>query len=313
MAELRMIAARAIAIVVAVAGVAGARPVTPPPGWKSDDARASSLTDQLASSGTEGATKSTGRVEVYLAPQRGVALFVTDIIALPPAGTANAATRAYVDELHESVKRAQVTSQTIQEDTWGQHIDPAHKQVEAELVFRDTSAGLITRDRLLIAADDTRLEAVTGECVAASDAPAPLVDACKAALATLEVGIDAGHRIALDPASAPPPAAGLAPTAAPAPPPAPIDNGQVSRLHDDQGHTPLPPIVVHHEEPMSDRRPIYLGAGIVVLAALFWWNRRRRAELERADADADALQAAARGDKSGADVVGNKDKAQKDD
>ncbi len=311
MAELRMIAARAIAIVVAFAGIASARPVTPPPGWKSDDARASSLTEQLAQSGTSGATKSTGRVEVYLAPQPGAALFVTDIVALPAPGTANAATRAYVDELHESVKRAQATSQTIQEDTWGQHIDPGKKQIEAELVFRDTSAGLITRDRLLIAADDTRLEAVTGECVAASDAPAALLDACKAALATLEVGIDASHRVMLDPASAPSPTAALAPTAPlPPAPPAPSDNGHVSRLHDDQGHTPMAPVVVHQEEPMSDRRPMYLGAGLVVLAALFWWNRRRRAELERIDADADALQAAARGDKSG--DVDKKDKAKDD-
>ncbi len=299
-----MIVGRAIAIAVfAVAGVASARPVTPPPGWKADAARAGSLTDQLAQSGASGATKSTGRVEVYLAPQPGVALFVTDIVALPPAGTANAATRAYVDELHESVKRAQATSQTIQEDTWGQHIDPAKKQIEAELVFRDTSAGLVTRDRLLIAADDTRLEAVTGECVAASDAPAALVDACKAALATLEVGIDAGHRVALDPANVTSPIAATAP-AAPPPSPPPSDNGQVSRVHDDQSHTPLPPVVVHQEEPVTDRRPVYLGAGIVVLAALFWWNRRRRTELERIDADADALQAAARGH--------NKDKAKDD-
>ena len=37
--------------------------------------------------------------------------------------------------------------------------------------------------------------------------------------------------------------------------------------------------------PADDRRPIYVAGGIAFLAALFLWNRRRRAELER-DEDA---------------------------
>jgi hypothetical protein len=30
-----------------------------------------------------------------------------------------------------------------------------------------------------------------------------------------------------------------------------------------------------------DRRPIYVGLGLIVLAALFWWNRKNREKIER--------------------------------
>lgn len=85
----------------------------------------------------------------------------------------------------------------------------------------------------------------------------------------------------------------------------------------------LPPVVVHTEPERSngDRRTAYVGGGLVVLAIVFWWNRRRRDRFEREDAgdapapaprrrrdasrardresdrDADDLHAAARGDR----------------
>jgi hypothetical protein len=78
---------------------------------------------------------------------------------------------------------------------------------------------------------------------------------------------------------------------------------------DDGSRIRLPAIVVAQDPPDVDRRPIYLGAGLIVLAAMFWWNRRRRDRFEREDhgsaparparsrdADADDLHAAARGD-----------------
>jgi hypothetical protein len=64
--------------------------------------------------------------------------------------------------------------------------------------------------------------------------------------------------------------------------------------------------------PEADRRPMLLGAGVIVLALMFWWNRRRRDRFERedrgasarhvqptshdTDEDADDLHAAARGE-----------------
>jgi hypothetical protein len=47
----------------------------------------------------------------------------------------------------------------------------------------------------------------------------------------------------------------------------------------------LPPIEVAPPAPAPDRRPVFVGAGIVMLAALFWWNQRRRARLAEEDHD----------------------------
>ncbi|TMQ15155.1 MAG: hypothetical protein E6J90_01150 [Deltaproteobacteria bacterium] len=102
----------------------------------------------------------------------------------------------------------------------------------------------------------------------------------------------------------------------PAPPPTstmqPVDPNapQLPPRLDDGSRIKLPPIVVTPDRPPVDRRPMYLGAGLIVLAVVFWWNRRRRDRFERedgtaparparprdADADADHLHAAARGD-----------------
>jgi hypothetical protein len=64
----------------------------------------------------------------------------------------------------------------------------------------------------------------------------------------------------------------------------------------------LPPMAIAQDKPPIDRRPIYIGAGLVVLAAVFYWNRRRRDRFDREDApetapddDGDDLHAAARG------------------
>ena len=58
----------------------------------------------------------------------------------------------------------------------------------------------------------------------------------------------------------------------------------------------LPPRAIVQDPPTLDRRPIYLGAGLVVLALAFHWNRRRRDRFDREDDDGDDLHAAARGD-----------------
>jgi hypothetical protein len=64
----------------------------------------------------------------------------------------------------------------------------------------------------------------------------------------------------------------------------------------------------------EDQRPIFVAVGILVLVAVFWWNRRQRDRFDledgsteatrathRHDADADDLHAAARGEAQTAD------------
>lgn len=73
----------------------------------------------------------------------------------------------------------------------------------------------------------------------------------------------------------------------------------------------LPPLIIPQSQPEPDRRPAYVGLGLVVMAAALWWNRRQRDRFDREDdrrprrlrvrdverdADADDLHAAARGD-----------------
>lgn len=86
---------------------------------------------------------------------------------------------------------------------------------------------------------------------------------------------------------------------------------------DDRARVKLPPMTVPLDPPARDRRPFYVGLGLVVMATAFWWNRRQRDRFEReddrvrhgraprtrtrprreaVDEDADDLHAAARGE-----------------
>ena len=91
------------------------------------------------------------------------------------------------------------------------------------------------------------------------------------------VALALGSAAAAEPTADPPPAATMGP-ARPDLPRLP------SRL-DDGARVPLPPMVVQQDRLAADRRPMYIGAGLIALALVFWWNRRRRDRFDREDAD----------------------------
>jgi hypothetical protein len=178
---------------------------------------------------------------------------------------------------------------------------PDLKLLEMRRSWRDSSTNIVTTARMIVAADDKQAVAVTGECVLAGDAPADVVTACKAALASLDPEIPVDTRVVLHLVAA-------AGSAQPATPPPTATKPAGPTLGQGSERLMMPPMAVapHKDEREPDRRPIYVGLGLVVLALIFWWNRKNREKLERAyedradqakdddgDGDANDLHAAA--------------------
>ena len=275
----------ALAALVATigAGVAAATPerapaagadqpaIVPPAGWHLDEAQSEALGAKLRGTGYFGlppdAATTVANATVYVPGERGIALTVV-LVAAKLSGEREAAARAAVDELHATSQRAALAGSGIVEDGWQEKVDPAARQIDASLAWRDTTAKTSSTARLVIAGDAENLIAVTGECFASDDVSPKLAADCMGALATLNPGIEPARRVAL----------ALAPTGT-RPAPAEGSGAEPARMSDGS-RTPLPPISVPQQARTSDRRPVYVGIGLVVLAAAFWWNRRRRARRE---------------------------------
>lgn len=267
---------RALAILAVAGGVAHAEQratIQAPSGWRLDTAQSEELgrrLDDIDHFGLDRATHAMlANADVYVAPEPGVVLTVV-LVGAKTTSELPAAARAAVDGLHAASQRASLAGSGIVEEGWQEKVDTAAKQIEATLAWRDTNAKTSSTSRLLVVADGTHIYALTGECFASDDADPERVADCKAALATLDPGIAPDQRVEL--ALAP---AGTVPTPSAAGPAArePARMGDGSR-------TPLPPMTIPQEGRATDRRPVYVGFGLVILAAVFWWNRRRRAQRE---------------------------------
>jgi len=289
------------------------RLVTEPAGWRADPEQASALAQRFAATGHLGGLPSVTAAEAYVAPRPGVALFATRATATlsdEPTQAARAA-RVALDELRASAVRTSLSGGTAQDSAWKERVDPDARQVTATLTWNDITSHTLETARVVVASDGKRIVAVTGECLSGDAADPALVAACQAALATLDPGVAAASRVALalapDVALAvpgePPPSTGGTPSS-------PDPRNEPARLDDGSKFT-LPPMTIPVDRPATDRRPVYVGAGVVLLALGLWWNRRQRARFEEEDRgdrprprrrprntddDADDLRAAARGE-----------------
>jgi len=264
---------RALAIVMLLAGVAHAGTIAPPPGWTIDNAQSKALGAQLKDVHHFGLAGAMANVDVYVAPAPGIVLTVT-LVGAATATERDAAARAAVDDLHAASHRAQLAGSGIVEDGWEEKVEPAAKQIVAALRWRDTTAKSSSSARIVIVADAEYITAVIGECFSRDDADPKLVIACRDALATLDPGIDPSKRVPL----------ALAPTGTRPTPPEPtvgLGSAQLPASMDDASRSPLPPMTVPQEGRTADRRPVYVGIGLVVLAAAFWWNRHRRRQQDK--------------------------------
>ena len=195
-------------------------------------------------------------------PNAGVMLYATRVeikVANNPA-----AVRAEIDTFHGASQRAQLAGANIVEQDWTEHADDVTKQVEATLGYHDTTNHLSVHSRILIAATADSLISVSGECMARDDAEPRPVALCRIALGSLNPG---GARLPI--------------AIAPAGTAAPEDPHPTGPTISDGSHIPIAPMTIHPDtQPDIDRRPVFIGAGIVLLAGLFWWNMRRRAREE---------------------------------
>lgn len=296
----------AFAALLLLGGIAHATPapmIKPPAGWSADPERASELATKVAALKPFGAAKVIVATEVYVPPSPGVALFVTRITSEKLPGTPLEAARHTLEEFRTTSGKLYAwqdgpdaeTSAYIARAEW---TDMAvHTQTVARLVIVTTADGLVT---------------VRGECLSSDGGDGAPVNACTQALASLDTGVPREVRLAQSSTAMAVTATTPAPEPEPEPAPA-MTRSEPARITDGQ-QVRLSPMTIAQSKPEADRRPIYLGAGIVVLAVAFWWNRRQRERFEREDEgggaakprrvreasrgddDADDLAAAARGD-----------------
>jgi len=287
---------RAILVLLALEGLAGAEAVKPPVGWGIDQEMADALATRAGAVPHFGDQKVIAIARVFRAPGQPVSLFVTRVEANITAARDIAAT-AELEEVRGPVRRA-----GMKPDSESRKADVVTKQLEGAVAWRDVSLGIVTSSRIVIAADAQRVVAVLGECVSPieSDATKLLVTTCNLALATLETDIAPASRVPLAIVDV---TKGVDPQAAVAAGSGRSNPFEAPRLDATGPRPAMPPMSVPPDRE-TDRRPIYIGGGIVVLALLFWWNRKRRDRFEREDAtkeapaddDADALHAAAEPD-----------------
>jgi hypothetical protein len=197
--------------------------------------------------------------EQYAPDKPGVVLYATRISANSAAR--DAAARAEIEAMRPTTATA-----------WNEQVDHAARQLVVTMTSRDPSTHIDDAARLVIVgAGDSVIVATRGECVVAPDADPAAVKACQTALATLDPGIDAKARIE------------LSLVASATPPPAPAPTRTLSPSHmSDGSRAPMPPIDLRsdRDRPAGDGRPFYVAAGLVFLIGVFWWNRRRREQLE---------------------------------
>lgn len=267
-----------LAALGAAAGVAHAQeavpePVgkmTPPVGWKVDEDRSRMLEGRFGREEHFGGAAIDVSVQQLVAPAAGALLLVSEIATrtLPadPAAAASlelAGVRDGLDALGESAKVVR----------WDVAAKADERVTEARLEWSDASLGTTTVGRMLLFQTEAHLVRLHAECILGADAAA-LRAPCEAALATLAPLAAVAARVPLTVGAPPAPAPATAPT--------PALEQPGAQIRERTGDVPVA-ITVKPAKPKTDRRPIYVGIGLALIAAAYLWNRRTKQALAAAD------------------------------
>lgn len=257
-----------------------------PTGWNGDSRTAVRVQGALVVPGAvfPGVTAD-GDAQAWTSTPPGAAIIATQATSTAlPADPAAAATVALHDLRAgaDAVDGAKVT-------TWELKLDPAGKVHEARLEWSEPSIGTTTIARALVYRAGGALVRIGGECILGPDGAAAR-PTCETVLASLAPTATAFEPIAVS--ATPPPA-----TPSDAPPPGdpsgarpPGAGTDAPGIRPREGDIPST-LAVRPAPKRTDRRPFYVGAGIVLLALVFWWNRREREKREEADRAEEERQA----------------------
>ncbi len=254
---------------VAFAGTAQADSIKPPAGWTADGAAAVSLTKKLGDVPHFGGLRAVVTTEVFRT--QGATLFMTRATATIAGLDGPNRDKAATTEGHELL-RAMMRSGGKPYSDLSRSSDENAKTIEMTQRWHDEITKVATHSRIVIAADAQQMIAVTGECLLAADVTKDVDAACTAALATIDPGIPLEGRVRLT----------ISKEAGPVIQPPPSGAGSTSGPSlVDSGERPSLPPMQFPQEREPDRRPIYVGLGLIVLAVVFYLNRKNREKLER--------------------------------
>lgn len=252
--------------------------MTPPAAWQVDAARAEGIVKQLAAEPHFGGVPVGLDAQYLRSPMPGGLLISTQIVSEAMPADPDAAATA---ELHaardgaDAVDGAQVTR-------WEVKLDPGGRVHQALLEWTDPSVGTTVLSRTLVFRTSKLVARVSSECILGPEAGGLRPD-CERALASLSA-----HDADLQPLKVAAERPGAAVAAADDAPIAAAPDPRATPATIGERDAALPStIMVREPEKQTDKRPLYVLGGLILLGLVFWWNRKTRRELEEQEARAD--------------------------